>query len=153
MADLVKGFRDALQELLVPQMRAMQEAIERNSQAITDLHREMDERFAAVEERLVRLEERREGLERRMEERFDRMDQRLLTLAEGQAEIRGELKQINQTLQVILNKLDLAERVAKVEKVLESVTERLGIQGVGVWTEGSRLGLSSNPFSALTALP
>ena len=113
MADVVKGFRDAIQDLLLPEFRGMREQIAKNAAAIAEQTRAMDERF--------------EKLRLEMDERFLRVDERFARLEAAHGETQGELRHINRALERIFSKLDIAERVVKLETKMDMVAQKVGV--------------------------
>jgi predicted nucleic acid-binding Zn-ribbon protein len=126
MNDLVKGFRDAIQDLLVPKLGAIEErlgavvqrldraeadtaALRRESnerfetlrQEMNDLRREMNERFANVNERFVKVDER-----------FEALLKEIHGVSQSVANLSGQMDVLRKD---ILSKLDVVNRVAKVE--------------------------------------
>ena len=81
MADLISGFRQIVQDLLVPELKAVQVELKHHSEQLEEmnkhfdaLHEEMNRRFSAVDKRLGMLEQRMQRLEAGQEKILDKLD-------------------------------------------------------------------------------
>ena len=90
MKDIVMGFRQVVQDLMVPELKAIQVEIKHHSEQF----KKMDERF------------------KKMDERFEKIDQRF-------EKIFTELEELKIGQREILNKLDLDKRLTRVETIIE----------------------------------
>ncbi len=120
MADIVKGFREAIQDLLVPELKAMRaemsalkESVQQNAQAILELRREMNERFAAMQ--------------KEMNERFVKVDERFAEITKQIGEMRGDIGEVQGEIKVlakiserILAELEVKERVTRLEERMDA---------------------------------
>jgi RNase H-fold protein (predicted Holliday junction resolvase) len=144
---IVAGFRQIVQELLVPELKAIQVTLQHHGELIQGLQRQMetmqkqmDERFTAMQRQM---DERFTAMQRQMDERFTamqrQMDERFAAMQQQNAEEFGkvwkaitellEAQQHNQViLQRILDRLDVTEMVRETQtrqKVIEAQTEQL----------------------------
>jgi RNase H-fold protein (predicted Holliday junction resolvase) len=144
---IVAGFRQIVQDLLVPELKAIQVTLQHHGELIQGLQRQMeamqrqmDERFTAMQRQM---DERFTAMQRQMDERFTtmqrQMDERFVAMQQQNAEEFGkvwkaitellEAQQHNQViLQRILDRLDVTEMVRETQtrqKVIEAQTEQL----------------------------
>ncbi|MFA0735010.1 MAG: hypothetical protein OGMRLDGQ_001510 [Candidatus Fervidibacter sp.] len=144
---IVAGFRQIVQDLLVPELKAIQVTLQHHGELIQGLQRQMetmqkqmDERFTAMQRQM---DERFTAMQRQMDERFTamqrQMDERFAAMQQQNAEEFGkvwkaitellEAQQHNQViLQRILDRLDVTEMVRETQtrqKVIEAQTEQL----------------------------
>jgi RNase H-fold protein (predicted Holliday junction resolvase) len=144
---IVAGFRQIVQDLLVPELKAIQVTLQHHGELIQGLQRQMetmqkqmDERFTAMQRQM---DERFTAMQRQMDERFTamqrQMDERFAAVQQQNAEEFGkvwkaitellEAQQHNQViLQRILDRLDVTEMVRETQtrqKVIEAQTEQL----------------------------
>ncbi len=147
MADIVKGFRDAIQDLLVPEMKAMRaemaslkevvkqnsEAIQQNAAAIQEMRQEMNDRFLAVQKemdaRFAAAQKERAALQKEMEARFaaaqKERDERFAAVLEQIAEMRGQIGSLAKVTDQILNKLDVNDRLTRLEERVDLLMHKL----------------------------
>ncbi len=92
---LVEALRQVVQDLLVPELKAIQVTLQHHGELIQALQRQMDERFAKVDERFERLETE-------MDERFKEVWQAIHQLTEAQ-------QHTQMMLQRILDRLDITD--------------------------------------------
>jgi len=144
---IVAGFRQIVQDLLVPELKAIQVTLQHHGELIQGLQRQMetmqkqmDERFTAMQRQM---DERFTAMQRQTDERFTamqrQMDERFAAMQQQNAEEFGkvwkaitellEAQQHNQViLQRILDRLDVTEMVRETQtrqKVIEAQTEQL----------------------------
>jgi RNase H-fold protein (predicted Holliday junction resolvase) len=144
---IVAGFRQIVQDLLVPELKAIQVTLQHHGELIQGLQRQMetmqkqmDERFTAMQRQM---DERFTAMQRQTDERFTamqrQMDERFVAMQQQNAEEFGkvwkaitellEAQQHNQViLQRILDRLDVTEMVRETQtrqKVIEAQTEQL----------------------------
>lgn len=129
MKEIIKGFREAIQDLLVPELKAikteisyLKEATERNHNEIKELRREINERFEKMDKRFEKMDERFE----KMDERFEQMNEKFTQLLSEFVEFRGEQRVINESLKKVEHLINLngkieniTHRVQKVENEVE----------------------------------
>lgn len=97
--DIVEGLRKVIQDLLVPELKAVQVEIRH------------------LNERLARLEERFEAMHEEMDERFLKVDERF-------EKVMIMLAEIKETQTRILSRLDLEQRIARLEAHYEDIKIR-----------------------------
>jgi len=140
---IVAGFRQIVQDLLVPELKAIQVTLQHHSELIQGLQRQMeamqrqmDERFAAMQRQM---DERFTAMQKQMDERFTAMQRQMEAMQKQNAEEFAkvwktitemlETQQHNQIiLQRILDRLDVTEMVRETQtrqKVIEAQTEQL----------------------------
>ncbi|MCX7968329.1 MAG: hypothetical protein N3B10_07555 [Armatimonadetes bacterium] len=139
----MEGLRQVIQDLIVPELKAIQVTLQHHSELIQGLQRQMekmqqqnDERFAAVQRQM---DERFAAVQRQMDERFDAVQQQIVAFQQQTAE---EFAKVWQTitelleaqrhtqlvLQRILDRLDVVEMIKETQtrqKVVEAQTEQL----------------------------
>jgi RNase H-fold protein (predicted Holliday junction resolvase) len=142
---IVAGFRQIVQDLLVPELKAIQVTLQHHGELIQGLQRQMetmqkqmDERFTAMQRQMDerftamqrQMDERFTAMQRQMDERFTamqrQMDERFVAMQQQNAEEFGkvwkaitellEAQQHNQViLQRILDRLDVTEMVRETQ--------------------------------------
>ncbi|MFN4178809.1 MAG: hypothetical protein ACK4I8_00710 [Armatimonadota bacterium] len=150
----VEGLRQVIQDLLVPELKAIQVTLQHHGELIQGLQRQMetmqrqnDERFTAMQkqtdERFVALQkqmdERFVALQKQMDERFAAMQQQILAFQQQTAEefskvwqsitelLEGQ-RHTQMALQRVLDRLDVVEMIKETQtrqKVVEAQTEQL----------------------------
>jgi RNase H-fold protein (predicted Holliday junction resolvase) len=133
---IVAGFRQIVQDLLVPELKAIQVTLQHHGELIQGLQRQMETMQKQMDERFT-------AMQRQMDERFTamhrQMDERFTAMQQQNAEEFGkvwkaitellEAQQHNQViLQRILDRLDVTEMVRETQtrqKVIEAQTEQL----------------------------
>ncbi len=113
MADIVGGLRKAIQDLLVPELKAIQVKLDVHGEAIKDLQQEMKELRKEMHERFEAIQKESAGLRQEMQERFEVMQKEIAGLKMGQVELQAGQREI-------LSKLDLEKRVSKLEMLVGS---------------------------------
>ncbi len=150
----VEGLRQVIQDLLVPELKAIQVTLQHHGELIQNLQRQMetmqrqnDERFAAVQKQMDerfaafqrQMDERFAAVQRQMDERFAALQQQILAFQQQTAEEFSKVWQsiaelleaqrhTQVVLQRILDRLDVMEIVKETQtrqKVIEAQTEQL----------------------------
>jgi len=150
----VEGLRQVIQDLLVPELKAIQVTLQHHGELIQNLQRQMetmqrqnDERFAALQrqmdERFVtvqrQMDERFTALQQQMDKRFAAVQQQIVAFQQQTAEefskvwqaIKELLEAQRHTqmgLQRVLDRLDVTEMIKETQarqKVVEAQTEQL----------------------------
>lgn len=93
---LVQGIREVIQDLLVPELKAIRQELKDHSERFE----RMDKRFEAMDKRFEKVDERFEKIENR-------------------------LQGIELTMQKILERLDVTEKVARLESVQQEMGENI----------------------------
>ncbi len=139
----VEGLRQVIQDLLVPELKAIQVTLQHHGELIQGLQRQMetmqrqnDERFAAMQKQM---DDRFAALQKEMDERFAAMQQQILAFQQQTAEefskvwqaitelLEGQ-RHTQMALQRVLDRLDVAEMIKETQtrqKVVEAQTEQL----------------------------
>ncbi|MEW6686429.1 MAG: hypothetical protein AB1393_09545 [Candidatus Edwardsbacteria bacterium] len=111
---VVSGFRSAIQDLLVPELKAIQVELKHHSEEFKRvdkrfevLHQEMNQRFEAIDRRF-------EAIDRR----FEAMDKRFEVIAEG-------LKRVEIVQEMILSKLDIKEEMIATAAQTKELEKRM----------------------------
>ncbi len=139
--DFVDGFRQVVLDLLVPELRHVAAAVERNSEAIKEINERLSQHIARTEKRFARVDERfasvdeqiadfrKEMNERfaQMDKRFAQMDERFARVDEHLMELRGQYSKMMLTLNEVLNRLDNREKISELEANMNLVMEKLGL--------------------------
>lgn len=102
--DIVEGFRKVVQDLLVPELKAMQVEI-----------RHLNERLGKIEEKL-------EALHKEMDERFLKIDERFEALYR---EMNFRFNELKETQIKILEVLNIEPHISRLEAYYEGIKERL----------------------------
>jgi chromosome segregation ATPase len=82
--DLVTGIKQVLQDILVPEFRALQTEVRHLGERLDRHEQENEKRFAHVDERF-------ESLTREMNTRFEGVHQEIMALAKSMATVDGKL--------------------------------------------------------------
>jgi hypothetical protein len=122
---IVAGFRQVVQDLLVPELKAIQVTLQHHGELIQGLQRQMEAMQQQMNERFI-------AMQRQMDERFAAMQQQnaeeFSKVWKAITELL-EAQQHNQViLQRILDRLDVTEMVRETQtrqKVIEAQTEQL----------------------------
>jgi len=144
---IVAGFRQIVQDLLVPELKAIQVTLQHHGELIQGLQRQMEAMQKQMNEQFIamqrQMDERFTAMQRQMDERFaamqQQMDERFAAMQQQNAEEFSkvwkaitellEAQQQNQViLQRILDRLDVTEMVRETQtrqKVIEAQTEQL----------------------------
>ncbi|MEW6007530.1 MAG: hypothetical protein AB1595_05195 [bacterium] len=104
--ELTEAFRKAMVDVLVPELR--------------ELRQEMNLRFEEVNKRF-------EEVNKRFEELYREMDRRFIEVHKEISLVKGEISATNKILERIWDRLDLVERVAKLEDRTELILHDLEI--------------------------
>ena len=150
----VEGLRQVIQDLLVPELKAIQVTLQHHGELIQNLQRQMetmqrqnDERFAALQrqmdERFVtvqrQMDERFTALQQQMDKRFAAVQQQIVAFQQQTAEEFSKVWQAitelleaqrhtQMGLQRVLDRLDVTEMIKETQtrqKVVEAQTEQL----------------------------
>ncbi len=150
----VEGLRQVIQDLLVPELKAIQVTLQHHGELIQNLQRQMetmqrqnDERFAALQrqmdERFVtvqrQMDERFAALQQQMDKRFAAVQQQIVAFQQQTAEEFSKVWQAitelleaqrhtQMGLQRVLDRLDVTEMIKETQtrqKVVEAQTEQL----------------------------
>ncbi|MBI3922539.1 MAG: hypothetical protein HY318_14040 [Armatimonadetes bacterium] len=144
--NIVEGFRKVIQDLVVPEFKALQgevkhlgERVASQGEELKLLRSEMCARFEKVDERFEKIDARFE----KVDERFECVLREMRELREAaMAEINARhqetlhrfieqghvLGKIEGTLSMVNVKMDYLERVERVEEVLRRITAKIGIE-------------------------
>lgn len=144
---LVTGFRQAIQDLLVPEVRVLQEQIRQNTEAIeatnkrlddhlrenaasfSALQQQIDTRFQAVDKRFQAVDKRFEALQKDMNNRFDGVHKEIMALAQSTAQNNGKLDMIIAMMGDVRDSIKLSSKVDAMEERLHRIEQRLGGNG------------------------
>lgn len=141
------GFRQIVQDLLVPELKAIQVTLQHHGELIQGLQRQMettqrqmDERFTAMQEQMnerfiavqQQMHERFTAMQRQMDERFtavqEQMAEEFNKVWQAITELLEAQRNTQVVLQRILDRLDVTERVQETQacqRVIEAQTEQL----------------------------
>ncbi len=139
----VEGLRQVIQDLLVPELKAIQVTLQHHGELIQNLQRQMetmqrqnDERFAALQRQM---DERFTALQQQMDKRFAAVQQQIVAFQQQTAEEFSKVWQAitelleaqrhtQMGLQRVLDRLDVTEMIKEMQarqKVVEAQTEQL----------------------------
>ncbi len=111
---VVEGIRKAIQDLLVPELKAIQVTLQHHAKLIHNLQRQTEERFGKAKGQLA-------SLRQEMNERFTKVWEAINKLVEGQ-------QHPQMALQRILDLMDVTEMVRETQsrqKVVETQVKEL----------------------------
>ncbi len=128
----VEGLRQVIQDLLVPELKAIQVTLQHHGELIQGLQRQMeamqrqnDERFTALQkqmdERFAAMQQQILAFQQQTAEEFSKVWQSITELLEGQ-------RHTQMVLQRVLDRLDVVEMIKETQtrqKVVEAQTEQL----------------------------
>ena len=115
----VGGFRAAIQDLLVPELKAIQTELKHHS-----------EEFARIDKRFEAIDKRFEALHKEMNQRFERVDKRFEAVFQS-------LHHLEMTQGEILAKLDVKEEVNRYTSKTNALEKR--VDDLWVLLKNSRL--------------
>jgi len=129
--NIVQGFRQVIQDLLVPELKALQvevkhvqETVSAQGQELRALRQETNERFEALHremnERFAKVDERFEALHREMNERFARVDERFEAL---HREMNERFAKVDERFEALHREMN--ERFARVDERFADVMEQI----------------------------
>lgn len=139
MADYAEALRKALVEVLVPEIRLLREDLQTHreelSQRLEALERRTNDRFDALTKEM---HERFEAQSREMNGRFEaqnhrfdtltkEMHERFLSLEKEFAASKAQSEAHQRLTEKILNRLDYAERIIRVEEKVELIMEKISL--------------------------
>lgn len=113
----LEGLRQIIQDLLVPELKAIQVTLQHHGELIQSLQRQMDERFKKVDERFNKIDER-----------FNKVDEEFAKVWQAINELVEAQRHTQMILQRILDRLDVTEAVRETQsrqKVMEAQVEDL----------------------------
>lgn len=127
MTDFVKGFREVVQDLLVPELKAMQVELKH----LNETQQETNNRLEGIEKRLGGLEKSFEGMKvelSHLKEAQQETNKKLETLhIEMDKKFEAGQEQIQNVLlgqREILSKLDTDKRLSRVEMLVEEMRKQ-----------------------------
>lgn len=139
----VEGLRQVIQDLLVPELKAIQVTLQHHGELIQNLQRQMetmqrqnDERFAAMQKQM---DERFTAMQKQMDERFAAVQKQIVAFQQQTSEEFSKVWQAitelleaqrhtQMGLQRVLDRLDVTEMIKETQtrqKVVEAQTEQL----------------------------
>lgn len=98
-SDIIQGFRKALQDLLVPEIKVLQVEIKHLNEKIDHVNEEMNKRFEQVDKR------------------FEQVDKRFETM-------QKEFMKMQVIQEKILDKLDVDKRITRLETLVEQLIKK-----------------------------
>lgn len=137
--DIVTGFRNAIQDLLVPELKAIKKQLESHEQEFTRiweeikilheeiklLHQEMNARFEIVHEEIRDLRHemnvRFEAVHQEIKDIRHEMNVRFEAVHQEMKELRKEVHELKSGQREILLKLDIEKRVNKLEILVQDL--------------------------------
>lgn len=120
----LEGLRQIIQDLLVPELKAIQVTLQHHGELIQSLQRQMDERFKKVDEQFNKVDERFN----KIDERFNKVDEEFTKVWQAINELVEAQRHTQMILQRILDRLDVTEAVRETQsrqKVMEAQVEDL----------------------------
>ena len=122
MTDFVSGFREAIQDLLIPEFKSLQTEV----RGVNERLDRMDQRFDRVEQRFERVDDRFDRVDQRfdrVDERFERVDQQILELAKSMSSMNGKLDILVEHIMDYKETARLTVRVEQLEKQAQETQE------------------------------
>jgi len=116
-SEIVNGFRKALQDLLVPEIRIVQTEIKHLNEKIDRNQLESNKRFEAMDKRFEAMDKRFEAMQLQMDKRFEAVHKEI-------KEMQHEMHTMNLIQQKILDKLDVEKRMTRIETLMEQVLRK-----------------------------
>ena len=100
--DIVQGIRQALQDIVAPDLKALGARVDGLTQVVQGLREDMNKRFQATDARFLEIRED-------MNKRFEAVHREILALARDSSYIRGQVD-------LLVARSDLAERLTRLEE-------------------------------------
>jgi len=116
-SDIVEGFRKVVQDLLVPELKAVQ----------TEL-KHLNEKYSLLDKRIDQVDKRIDLLQQEMNKRFDAMQGEI---KEVQVEIKEMQREMNTMIviqQKILDKMDVDKRMIRLETLVEQLQSSINLR-------------------------
>ena len=129
MTDFVSGFREAIQDLLIPEFKSLQTEVRGINERLDRMDQRfdrVDQRFERVDERFERVDQRFDRVDQRFErvdERFERVDQQILELAKSMSSMNGKLDILVEHIMDYKETARLTVRVEQLEKQAQETQE------------------------------
>ncbi len=105
----VEALRQVVQDLLVPELKAIQVTLQHHGELIQALQRQMDERFAKVDERFAKVDERFAKVDERFERLEASLDERFKEVWQAIHQLTEAQQHTQVMLQRILDRLDFTD--------------------------------------------
>jgi len=119
----VGGFRAAIQDLLVPELKTLQvevrnvkESLERHEQVIAQLSKEQAERFAAMQQEM---NARFTNMQQEMNARFVAVDERFSI-------VMAAIHNLQKDMSMLMLRLDYGEKIHQLELRISQLTDKIG---------------------------
>ena len=117
----VSGFRAAIQDLLVPELKSIQTELKHHSEEFAKIDKRfeaIDKRFEAIDKRFETIDKRFEALHQEMNQRFEAVDKRFEAVFQS-------LHHLEMTQGEILAKLDIKEEVSRYTSKTNALEKRM----------------------------
>ncbi|MFN3974798.1 MAG: hypothetical protein ACK4K2_05955 [Dehalococcoidia bacterium] len=125
--DIVTGLREALQDLLVPELRAIATKVDENGKQIQVLTERLDRSTQTSDQRFLAILQEVKDLRQEMNERFLHVDQRFEALTsemnERFAKVDERFLHVDQRFEALTREMN--ERFAKVDARFEALTKEM----------------------------
>lgn len=132
MKDIVKGFREIVQDLLVPELRAIKVELEYHRKEFEKISKQfelIDKRFEQVDKRFEQIDKRFEVVFEELRQHRTLLDRHTAILeqhtqilnqhSKAIEELLSSMKRLELGQAEIISKLDIDRRLARIETVLE----------------------------------
>jgi len=137
MTDIEKtvgGFRAAIQDLLVPELKAIQTELRHHDERFTTLQKQLDARFEAMQKhmdsRFEAVDQRFEAMQKQMDSRFEAVIDRLVALEKTNEKILDKLDTLDRTFDMEKRLAYVEGRFSQIEKIM--LAERTGKKEIEV---------------------
>ena len=114
----VGSFRAAIQDLLVPELKAIQTELKHHDERFNALQKQMDARFEAMQKHM---DSRFDAMQKQIDSRFEAMQKQIDSRFEA---VIDRIVGVEKTNEKILNKLDALSRTFEMEKRLANFEGR-----------------------------
>lgn len=113
--DIVEGLRKVIQDLLVPELKAVQVEIGHLNEGLKLLREEINKRFEETNQRFEKMDKRFEEMNRRFEEQIGVLHK----------EMNEKFNDLKETQMKIFVRLDLEPRISRLEIYYEDLKTKL----------------------------
>ena len=141
MEDIVGGFRKVIQDLLVPELKAVQVELKHHSEQFEKIDKRfeaIDKRFEAIDKRFevlqLQIDERFKTMQEQMDRRFtvmqEQMDKRFTVIDRRFEIMQEDVHDIKINLQKVIGMLDVDTKITRFEGQIKNI-EHMFLEHVG----------------------
>lgn len=136
MQDIVGGFRKIIQDLLVPELKAVQVELKHHSEQFDRINKQfeaIDRRFEAIDRRFevlqLQIDERFKTFQEQMDRRFEamqfQMDKRFDEMCKRFEVMQGDIQEMKINLQKVVGMLDVNTKISRFEGQIKNMERKL----------------------------